>query len=515
MAQFSLRDLGAALDPVEAWRPRSARALARRIRWPEGWPGFGPLSLRSLDRTVAAPALRAALGTFPAGTRPRSLRQAHEHLKFPTGGGVTGLPPGPISLRRTAERILGPDVVRLRFLSQNTYLLQGLQIPLDRWVDDAVGWDALSWFGIPWGGALLLRLGLTSVAGLAIAEILALAGLTPSRVIRALTADHVDLGSLRIGAKPALEDRASEYGRALRPYDVCCLCEVWTEGVRNLLLDGLDSHAWQARSGTDGLDDWTLTGSGLLFLAQRGTIVRTEKMIFSNLGVRNRDSDAWSKKGAMLNVLDLGFGQLELFQTHLYFGGGIRDKAPAPLRVALANPSYDDRMGVWRSNLEDLAEFIRRHHQPGNVALLTGDFNMNGADVREYAEIRRVMDGLDFRDLWAWDVYDHNPSEGLTDRYTDGEDLVRDFDRQCAYVPDAATPQSCDDRVLMKFPPPPFGVGRHDFLFAERPKPAHRFDLEVSRILRRPFPRTHETDGERFLSDHLGLDATLFLRPRR
>jgi len=512
MADFRLRDLGAALEPV--WRPTRARDLIRRVRWLDGWQGDGPLSLRALDRTTGKTSFRDSLESLGDGW-PWSLRQAYESLDFPVGRGLTELPGEAVSLRRASERVLGGDVVRLRFLSQNTYLLQGLQIPLDRWIDDAVGWDALAWFGLPWGGALLVALNLTSVANLAIAEILALFGWTPSKVIRFLTG--IDLGGIKLGAKPALEDRASEFGPALSGYDVCCLCEVWTEDSRHRIFEGLDRHLWRSAVGPDGLDDWTLTGSGLFFLSKL-PIVRTETMVFSNLGVRNRDSDAWSKKGVMLNVLDLGFGHLELFQTHLYYGGGIRDKAPGPLKVALADPTPEDRRGVWSAELGELADFVRRHHRPENVALVTGDFNIRGGDAREYKMLRRAMDPLDLHDLWAWDVYGNNPSEGLTCRYTDEEPLVRTFDAECRYQPyppagDAA--QICDDRFEeFHSPVPPSGVGRFDFLFAERPKREHRYTLEVSRALRRPFRRARITDGEPFLSDHLGLDATLFLRPR-
>ena len=58
-------------------------------------------------------------------------------------------------------------------------------------------------------------------------------------------------------------------------------------------------------------------------------------------------------------------------------------------------------------------------------------------------------------------------------------------------------------------PPPVSGVGRYDFTFVERPTPSHRYNLEVSRVLRRPFPRQTATEGEAFLSDHLGLELML------
>ena len=512
---YSLKEVRAALEPVADWQPKGMRELARRLRWEQGWQGAGPLSYRNLKRTVGGDTLRQTLRAIDNGNPPKSLRQAYERLGFPPGGGVTRLPDGPISLRSIARRIQAPETVRLKFLSYNTYLLQGLQIPLGRWIDDAVGWDALSWFGIPFGGALLTLLGLTSIPGLVVATILEAAGYTPSKVINKITG--IDLNGIKIGAKPALEARSSELGSILSNYDVCCLCEVWTQDSRDRILNDLDSRMWESAAGPDESGAFILNSSGLFFLAKNRQIVKTERMIYSDRGSKNRDTDAWSNKGAMLNIIDLGFGQFELFQTHLCFGGGIKDN----VRVStpgISDPTDEDRMNVWHAELAELADFYRSHHQPQNVAIITGDFNMNGTNVREYAEIRRVMDSLGLRDLWAWDVYDHHPSEGLTCRFTDGDESnwIRNFDTQCDYLPGPQDQQYCDDRTFIPAPKtkPPQGVGRYDFLFAQNPTSAHQYNLEVSRILRRPFPRAHPSDGESYLSDHLGLDVTLYLSPR-
>jgi endonuclease/exonuclease/phosphatase family metal-dependent hydrolase len=222
----------------------------------------------------------------------------------------------------------------------------------------------------------------------------------------------------------------------------------------------------------------------------------------------------------MVNVVDVGFGQLKLFQTHLYFGDGLPDiRVPAVYVPILSKPSDGERMNVWRDELAELADFYRQHHQPQNVAIITGDFNMSGANVREYTEIRRTMDSLNMRDLWAWDVYNHHPSKGYTCRFTDGDpsQWKRDFNDVCKLVPEQLvrrdpTANSCDD--LRSETAPPSGVGRYDYIFAENPTAAHRYNLETSRIQRRPFPRAQETDNENFLSDHLGLDLTLYLSPR-
>lgn len=518
---YTFKESVAALEPMVESRPDGLRELSKRLRWEHGWQGAGPLSYQSLARTVGGNSLRQTLHATDSDNPPTSLRQAYERLEFPLGGGVTLLPDEPISLRRIAARIKGNDVVRLRFLTYNTYLLQGLQLPLDGWIDDALGWDALSWFGIPFGGELLAILGLNSIPGLALAEILQFFDFTPSKVITQITG--IDLNGIQFSPKPALEARGSELGQVLSKYDICCLCEVWTQDSRDRIhhsLDALGSFGWEQATGPDESGSWILAGSGLLFLARNRHIVKSERMIYAHRGERRHDSDAWSNKGAMLNVIDLGFGQIEVFQTHLYYGDGLPEiRIPGVDIPLLSEPSPEERSQVWRDELTELAAFYRQHHQPQNVAIITGDFNMSGANVREYGGVRRMMDNLNMGDLWAWDVYNHRPSKGFTCRFTDGDpgQWKRDFNDVCQLVPEQLNREnplvnSCVD--LMNEVPPPIGVGRYDYIFVENPTVSHRYNLEVSRIQRRPFPRAQETDNEAFLSDHLGLDLTLYLSPR-
>jgi hypothetical protein len=515
---YGMKEIVAALDPITDWQPRGMRELATRLRWEQGWQGAGPLSYRSLKRTVGGESLRQTLRAIDGNNPPGSLRQAYERLGFPVGGGVTRLPNGSISLRKIARRIKAPDVVPIRFLSYNTYLLPGFQIPLGRWIDDVMGWDALSEFGIPHGGALLVALGLASIPGVALFTILEKFGFTPSKVIKEVTG--VDLNSaVSIGAKPALKERSQFLGPTLGVYDVCCLCEVNTEDSRQEILSRLELTSggtpFEFTAGPDDSGAWTFLSSGLLFLAKKNRrIVKTEHLIFNNRGSKIKDTDAWANKGILLNVIDVGFGQLEIYQTHFYYGGGM---------PVIKDPPDKERMDVRRAELVELANFYREHHQPQNVALITGDFNLNGANVREYAEMKRIMDSLNMRDLWAWDVYGHNPSEGNTCRYTDGPESgwhreftghfdgavckpLEQFDRQGQWR------QYCDDKEFHA--PPPRGVGRFDYIFVENPTTSHQYHLEASRILRRPFPLSREIEGEKYLSDHLALELTLYCSPR-
>jgi endonuclease/exonuclease/phosphatase family metal-dependent hydrolase len=498
----SLRSTATSLDAS----PASVRELARRIRWEDGWQGCGPLSVLWLMRSHRCTELSKVFAA--AGDPPlTSVREAYQRVGFPMGGGVTQLPDGPISLRELVTRADGPESVPLRFLSYNTYLLQGVQIPLATWVDDVVGWDALAWFGIPFGGALLVTLGLTSLPALAIAEILKLGGFTPSTVIKAV--GGIDLNGIAFAAKPALAERADDLGHVVAEYDISCLCEVWTQDSRERMAAGIQrtrpGTAWQFGVGPDESGEWTMAGSGLLCAVRGHRVTRSEVLVYADRGSRERDSDAWSHKGAMLSVIETDAGSLEVFQTHLYYGGA----------MPLPEPTQEQRFAVWASELAELSTFFHAHHDPANVAILTGDFNMDGADIRTYAQLRRTTDALNLQDVWAWDVFGHSPCGGRTCRYTDHDKSTweRAFDEACSgFEADG----SCVDGGDVA--PPPLrhdtGVGRFDFVFVERPTNQHLCRLEVSRIRRQPFQRPQVTDGESYLSDHLGLDLTLFLSPR-
>lgn len=432
---------------------------------------------------------------------------------------------GPISLREFGRRLEGPDTVSLKFLSYNTYLLQGLQIPLGKWIDNTGGWDTLSWFGLPpaRGTAILVMLGLP-LAGLVGIGVLEAAGFTPSRVIEKLTG--LNLHQLPgIQAKPGREGRADQLGRLLGEFDFGCLCEVFTPDSMQRINAGLAQSPqgpYATQMGPDDSGEGILGNSGLYFFARKKwPIVKTAWHIFKNRGDRHRDSDAWANKGVLLNVIDLGFGHFELYQTHLYYGGGI------PL---LPEPSPAERIAVRRAELEELASFYNEHHQSANAALITGDFNMSASVFDEHVEMQHVMSRLNMQDLWARSFYENDLSGGFTNRYTDGTDRKLwdlDYDKVCS-IREQSTPgpernvqlrSYCDERTESAQGLPRntrAGVGRYDYIFLEQSAAGHAYHVEASRVLRRPFPLIDpdEVDGEKFVADHLGLDVELYFSPR-
>jgi hypothetical protein len=179
-------------------------------------------------------------------------------------------------------------------------------------------------------------------------------------------------------------------------------------------------------------------------------------MVYGNRGSKQHDSDAWSNKGIMLNGIDLGFD--ELFQTHPYYG------AVYPCFPSLPRTNEQESKG---RNSVNWPSFSARTTGRKNVAIITGDFNINGADLGRYADIRHTMDGLDMHELWAWDAFDHGPGDGLSCRFTDGDSShwQRRFDAVCnpQNQADVGLPvgQFCADDGFA--PRPTDGVGRFDY----------------------------------------------------
>lgn len=510
MAPLSLREVATRMDNLAPELGVSARELALRIRWEDGWQGSGPLSAMSLLRTLDSKSLREACGKIDAATPPTSVRDGFSRLGHPVGGGVTRLPPRAVSVREIRDRVSVPPI---RLLTYNTYLLVAFEIPLRKWIDRTLGWRALQVFGIPQTLALLAPFGLTAVAAIAVTEILDAAGVTPSDVIEKTVG--VKIPPIRIEPKPAREERTRALGPVLEHYDVCCLSEVFKPESARVISEGAGQGWTTVEGSTDNEGELQMLGSGLYFMAKRYPVTRSDRTIYKNGGDRLRDTDAWSNKGALFNALDIGFGELEVFQTHLYFGG----RMPVSLG-AIREPTEDERMDVWRHQLDELLEFVRRNHRPENVAIITGDFNMDGVNVRHYAELRRKMDAFGFQDAWAWDAYRHRPSEGQTSRFTDDKPFQREFDGICVQkeesdgagdTVDVRARAYCEDTTTGDYQKKQrAGVGRYDFIWIERPTGEHQYHLELSRIMRRPFPLNQIIDGERHLSDHMGLEVELY-----
>jgi endonuclease/exonuclease/phosphatase family metal-dependent hydrolase len=315
-------------------------------------------------------------------------------------------------------------------------------------------------------------------------------------------------GGLTLHEKPLVETRAPEVGAAVRDaYDVTALAEVFRPQEVAAVLAGAGVDPEAAVRGPATAAPSSFTSSGLLTFA-RHPIVRTEQVVFRTRGRRLRDSDVWSRKGVLMVELDLGLpGNLEVFSTHLFYGGdllwsGARHRSPEIAEVRQAQ-------------VHELLGFVDAVHHPANVALVVGDFNIDaegrGADgwaqpgegAEAAALLRGMFDDAGFDDAWT--------SVGDGPGWTC--DLVEAPDER--FEPDPAEPHLCAEPAPAALPGDQ--LSRIDHAYLQRPTPSHRLDVRIGRFRRRAFPRSEQApdhDVMATLSDHLGLHLELEVHPR-
>lgn len=312
-----------------------------------------------------------------------------------------------------------------------------------------------------------------------------------------------------IAAKPEREQRAREIGAAIGPdYDVAALCEAFEPASQDRIVINAKASkpGLQAAVGPDA--EGELAGSGLLTLALGRALAEPEtRYTFSTKGDPLRDSDAWSNKGVLRTVIDVGLGRLEIYSTHLMAGGDFDIYKYVGLVIPDVNPSV---FTAQRAQLAELRDFYRSTHNPRNVALIVGDFNLSALDEREYGAVIDSMHELNMLDVWPYHRHRNPPTtadatavpRGDTSASNDGNSSsevgrICDLDSAARYCVDTSQPEK---------------TSRIDYIFVENPRPEHTFTLDVRRVLRRPFPRT--AGSEKWLSDHLGLDTVLIVSPR-
>jgi exonuclease III len=349
--------------------------------------------------------------------------------------------------------------------------------------------------------------------------------------------------SVTLKAKPQMDERAVEIGEEVFSYDWVSLCEVWDSARREKIL----SQGPAVESFTGPSDpppgDWQAQGGGLLVFSPTFPLEGGGIHTYQTTGVHRMvgdcdlgalvDSDIWARKGIQLTILEAGNARIDLYTTHLYSGGDMLD---LPV-LGLPEPTDAEKQSVRAAQVDELVEFIRHTHDPRHVALIAGDFNIAGVSS-EYDTLTKLRDTsslfpgfegsrLQFDDWWRLlsfqKVFPTDvkfETQGHTNRHGDGDDPVIDtFDSVCAIFPqDQARPDSpnandfyCDEHA--KYAENATG-DRIDYIFIERPTELHSFMLDVCRIRRRPFKRagTH-TEPQFFLSDHIGLEVSLFVSP--
>ena len=323
-----------------------------------------------------------------------------------------------------------------------------------------------------------------------------------------------------IGAADEVPQRGVEIGQALGqkldisggrggfvypillPYGIMALCEVWTGDLRDRIVAALGASGSQYTF-TQGPDisGKSLSGSGLFQIVNNYPVLDGAQTVFSARGDQFADADYWANKGAMLTRIDVGLGIIDLFSTHLYWGGGLIDAWGL---------SDEERANLRRAQIDELAGFISQYHPADspNIAILIGDFNIAGdfasQDITEYSGLRDRLEAIGLRDEWA--VQRGGGRFGAAVDPAGYTDSARD---EICKVPATADQSFCDDPLD---PATVAGVKRRfDYFWVERPRAEHAFNLDVTRVRRRPFRRP---DGQNYMSDHLGIDATLIFSPR-
>lgn len=335
---------------------------------------------------------------------------------------------------------------------------------------------------------------------------------------------------VELKAKPEIEDRARELGRILRSdYDLACLYEIMEHEQKSHILE-----AWGSTPPAHILVD-RLTS--LLTISQRFPIVRHAYHKFSirgksydiNLGLTSvkvsLDSDFYADKGVLLTEIETPFGNIEIYSTHLMFGGGLGDAAQEILNVIpgehMTPSNSEERLNIQLQQIDELIAFYNQKHiNPKNVAIVCGDFNIDASDPAKYEQIRRRFAAIAMRDAWAeWPFqnerqgpFQNERRGGQTARNDDGDGSPkeRNFDSVCVPLTGSLGDLYCDDTKMTASSSD--YVGRLDLLFVQDPDPGHDCNLDVARVRRRGFQRPNVTSGDQgFLSDHLGLDTTLYV----
>jgi hypothetical protein len=492
---------------------------------------------------------------------------------------ISGSPPNPISIRSITDRYSQQENI-IRFLSYNTFLLDGFEIPLNLFdlselllrlgmtpaelitklgigipeliaklsIDAAqvlarkygseglanalgvandvkstfedvlniITFGAFNWAKVAVGDVLgvakispvdaLIELGLTPL------EILKIMGIDPLEALikmgigiaNVLGADIPD--PLTVGAKPALNERAREIGPKLmgpmslapgldKSYEIIALCEVWTQEARNQIAAATPQCAHIA--GPDKTGSKALKGSGLYQVFSNHRVLEQHFMVFNNRGDELRDADAWASKGVLLTRIDVGVGIIDLYGTHLYSGDGLID-LPS---MGLGKLSEAEKSSIRNAQLDEFVIYFNETHLRSNIAIFCGDFNIAAnKDLIDKMNTINIED-VALRPPVGPDAYEesggtHGGEDAGGDRFNAMCDISKDIAFCCD--PNGKPSGECID-----------------YIFIERPTEDHTFNLDVSRLRRRLFLRDQATEGQYFLSDHLGLDVTLIASKRK
>lgn len=365
---------------------------------------------------------------------------------------------------------------------------------------------------------------------------------------------------LGIEKPPDRAARVREIGRALDAggFDIMALCEVFKKRDGEDIEEEISFAVDRKRGpGPGGLE----FSSGLQTMVRHPPfrISGSETRVYHTTG---GTPDSLAQKGILHTEIDLGPGRIDLFLTHMYAKG--------------ADGDHDEFSPVRELQTAELGNFIQERRKPENVVMVVGDLNVDGRK-NEYRRLLEMMYkpsrgqipispgptitgvptpvhaqiSFDFElrlhDLWLT----RGSRFGATAAPGEENRPAPQYERIClvddeGYCNDLSTKGPTHTETDRE---PGY---RLDYIFIEDPKDQHSFNLDVTRVRRRPFWRgagfpkaafSHieaftgpelphvgdpldllpdgagidellEREVPHYLSDHLGLEVTLIASPR-
>jgi len=315
-----------------------------------------------------------------------------------------------------------------------------------------------------------------------------------------------------------INSRQNELAKALSrdAYDILGLCEVFADD-RGKAIERQLHYPFESRRKPHDSGLHTIVNSSNCRITER----QHKGFVHDSSGFL--DVEGFKNKGLLYLEIDVGPGKIDLFTTHM----------------------HAQNARVRRGQIEEILDFVNTHQKPENVTILAGDFNVDGR-TPEYNRLLKSLYGPDdvFKpfgadlrsnhsiDLKLQDVWLIRGSQlGATHQIQDFGGICK-LDNQRRY---------CMDRETVSTPGEPTDRApgyRLDYIFVEQPNHAQSFNLDISRVRRRPFWRgehrsedfpadrfthslelppgvDHEIKIPNYLSDHLALELNLAVSPKR
>ena len=139
-------------------------------------------------------------------------------------------------------------------------------------------------------------------------------------------------GEISLKEAPCIDNRVIAIGDQAFAYDLISLCEVWRQEHKNALLGRGPATPAMTGPRDPNPGEWEHMGSGLLVFSPKFSIMDGGNHVYETTGVsrsmpggcdfgRMVDSDEWARKGIQRTLVDVGYGIIEIYSTHLYSGG--------------------------------------------------------------------------------------------------------------------------------------------------------------------------------------------------